>query len=165
MSGFCFLVMRTLWANDRGASLIELIMVMAILGVLAVVLLPRLNPQDFDARGFHDETLALLRYAQKTAVAQRRQVCVAFTAGSATLSQAAAEGNVPCTAPLPGPRGEVPGRVTARSGVSYQTVPGSDLVFDALGRPNAGLTLQVLAGATPLGRTITVEADTGYVHD
>lgn len=151
--------------RGQGFTLVELLIVLVVLGMLAVFLLPRLNPQDFDARGFHDETLALLRYAQKTAVAQRRNVCVAFTATTATLMQAPVEGAAPCTLDLPGPRGEVPARVTARAGVAYQVVPGSPLRFDALGRPDRGLTLQVTGGGTPLARAITVEEETGYVHD
>jgi prepilin-type N-terminal cleavage/methylation domain-containing protein len=59
--------------DQQGFTLIELIMVIVILGVLAVFAAPRIfNNADFYARGFHDETLALLRYAQKSAVAQRR---------------------------------------------------------------------------------------------
>src|SRR5450759_4081551 len=73
-------------AHQRGFTLIELIMVMVMLGVLAVFAAPRIfNSGDFYARGFHDETLALLRYAQKSAIAQRRTVCVAFTTTSACL--------------------------------------------------------------------------------
>jgi len=148
-----------------GFTLVELLAVLVVLGVLAVVLLPRLDTKAFDARGFHDEALALLRYAQKTAVAQRRNVCVALTATSLTLSQAASEGAAPCTQPLPGPKGEVPARVQARSGVDFQTVPAATLTFDALGRPSQGLTLQVRSSGAPLDRMITVEAQTGYVHD
>lgn len=69
--------------RQRGFTLIELIMVMVMLGVLAVFAAPRIfNSDDFYARGFHDETLALLRYAQKTAIAQRRTVCVTFTSSA-----------------------------------------------------------------------------------
>src|SRR5665647_2470350 len=56
-------------ASQRGFTLIELIMVMVMLGVLAVFAAPRIfNSGDFYARGFHDETLGLLRYAQKAAI-------------------------------------------------------------------------------------------------
>ncbi|HZW22007.1 type II secretion system protein, partial [Noviherbaspirillum sp.] len=63
-----------------GFTLTELIVTLVILGILAIAIVPRfLDRSTFDSRGFHDETLAILRYAQKTAIAQRRNVCVAFT--------------------------------------------------------------------------------------
>jgi MSHA pilin protein MshC len=148
----------------RGFTLIELIMVLVLIGVLAVFVAPRINSADFMGRGFHDETLALLRYAQKSAVAQRRVVCVAFGADSATLSMAAA-GVASCPGgPLTGPRGETPAKVTARSGVTYLVQP-ADFSFDGLGVPSAGQSLQVASAGVSIGLTITVEADTGYVHD
>jgi MSHA pilin protein MshC len=149
----------------RGFTLIELILVLAILGVVAVFLAPKLNPRDFEARGFHDETLALLRYAQKTAIAQRRTVCVTFGPGSATLTIVAAAGSTVCPGgSFAGPRGETPATVSARSGVAYVVQPG-DFSFDGLGQPSAARSFEVAGDGTPLGRTITVEATTGYVHD
>lgn len=73
--------------HPRGFTLIELIMVLVLLGVLAAVMVPRMmTPADFGARGFYDETLALLRYAQKTAIAQRRTVCVVLNANGVALT-------------------------------------------------------------------------------
>ena len=61
--------------TSPGFTLIELIMVIVLVGVLSVFIAPKLfNSDDFNARGFHDQTLAFLRYAQKTAIAQRRPV-------------------------------------------------------------------------------------------
>jgi len=144
----------------RGFTLIELIMVILLVGVLAVFATPRLlNSTDFNARGFHDETLAFLRYAQKTAIAQRRTVCVTFTLSSAVL-KVDNDGTAGCEANLVGPRGDSPGTITARSGVSYSSLP-TTVSFDALGQPGAAQTLQVQGVA----RSITVEAGTGYVHE
>lgn len=151
--------------RPTGFTLIELVMVLVVLGVLAVVLIPRLNTQDFDARGFHDETLAMLRYAQKTAIAQRRTVCVGFGPASLGLTVAASAGSTTCPGnALVGPRGEVPAQITARSGVTYVVQP-ANLYFDALGQPSGARSIQVAGNGTPLGPTITVEAATGYVHD
>jgi MSHA pilin protein MshC len=148
-----------------GFSLVELLIVLTLVSVLAVVAVPRLvDTGAFQSRGFHDETLALLRFAHKAAVAQRRPVCVQFAATSSTLridaDRNAATGTDGCESDLAGPRGDSPGRVSARGSVSYASVP-STLVFDGLGRPGAGLSLQVQGAA----RAITVEAVTGYVHD
>jgi len=165
MSGLFYGTTMNRTQRMNGFTLIELIMVLAILGVLAVFLAPKLNPRDFEARGFHDETLALLRYAQKTAIAQRRTVCVSFGPGSATLSIVAAAGGTSCPgASFAGPRGEIPAAVLARSGVAYVVQPG-DFSFDGLGQPSAARSFEVAGDGTPLGRTITVEASTGYVHD
>lgn len=140
-------------------------MVLLLIGILALLALPRLNTKDFEARGFFDETLALLRYAQKTAIAQRRTVCVAFAGGSATLSIATAPASNNCDGYLTGPKGETPAQVTAPADVAYQTVPASAFWFGALGQPSQALTLQVTQGGVAAGPVITVEADTGYVHD
>lgn len=149
----------------RGFTLIELVMVMVLLGVLAVFVAPRFNSSDFNARGFHDETLALLRYAQKTAIAQRRTVCVAFTTTTATLTIAAAAATANCAGnPLTGPKGESPATITAKTGVAYNALPAS-FSFDGLGQPSVAQTIQVASSGTPISLTITVEPGTGYVHD
>ena len=159
--------------RQRGFTLIELIMVIVLLGVLAVFAAPRIfSTSDINARGFHDETLGYLRYAQKTAIAQRRTVCVAFgsgATGSVTLSIASAVATFNCASAgtLTGPRGENPVVLNARNGVQYSTVP-TNFNFDGLGQPittagaaQATQTFQV-SGASP---SITIETVTGYVHE
>lgn len=155
--------------HERGFTLIELIMVIILVGILAVVAVPRLNTSDFQARGFHDETLALLRYAQKTAIAQRRTVCVTFASDSATLTIASDPGATNDCAgnALVGPKGESPATVTASSAsIAYTggTAPTA-FTFDGLGQPSAGQTIKVANNSIDINPTITVEADTGYVHD
>ncbi len=156
----------------RGFTLIELIIVIVLLGVLAVVAAPRMfNNNDFYARGFHDETLGFLRYAQKTAIAQRRTVCVTFTVASvstASLRTASAQTVPICDTPLVGPRGDMPGVITSRSGVNYAALPDT-IGFDGLGQPLSatGVVLGVARTITVPGssRVITIEPATGYVHD
>lgn len=161
-------------ASVQGFTLIELIMVVVILGVLAVFAAPRLlRPSDFYVQGFHDETLAYLRFAQKTAIAQRRTVCVTFAASSLTLTIATSAATFSCAAAgsLTGPKGETPATLTNTHGVAYGTSPSpTSFYFDGLGQPittggagaaQATQTFQV-SGAS---KTITVEAATGYVHE
>lgn len=172
--GVAVLHCKVLETTERqsGFTLIELIMVIVLVGGLAVFAAPRVfNSADFNARGFHDQTLAYLRYAQKTAVAQRRTVCVVFTGSSVTLTMAASTGTTNCTAAtataLPGPGGETPATLSARSGIAYSATPTS-FNFDGLGQPitsagaaQATQTFQVATAA----KTITVETITGYVHE
>ena len=165
--------------SQRGFTLIELIMVIVLLGVLSVFAAPRMfNNQDFYARGFHDETMAYLRYAQKTAIAQRRTVCVTFSANSLTLAAAlnapTAAANADCASAattFSGPKGESPPKLEATGTVTYTAATPAtfNFYFNGLGQPTtsagvvltAARTLQV-NGAT---QSITVEADTGYVHE
>ncbi len=151
--------------RQQGFTLIELIMVLVMLGVLAVFAAPRVfNRGDFEARGFHDQTLSTLRYAQKTAIAQRRVVCVAFTANTVTLARASLEASSNCDTPLIGARGEAV--LQAPNNIAFTSVPVA-FRFDGLGQPLEGASTPAprsfQVGNTD--RTITVEAVTGYVHD
>ena len=134
----------------------ELVMVIVIIGILAAVVLPRFFDRNtFDSRAFHDQTVSILRYAQKAAIAQRRFVCVAFTANSVTLMQGQTSA---CGATLSGPTGGAPYAVIAPAGV---TLAGFvDFNFNARGVASSAQNIAVSGYPAP----IIVEAETGYVH-
>lgn len=134
--------------------MIELVTVMLVVGILAVVALPRFADQsDFQARGFQDETRALLRYAQKSAIAQRRNVCVTLGGAGVTLtidSNTPADGTCDIAlAPPSAPRGGS-GLVPSVGSFKFQPLGDTDQA--------ANVT------ATIAGATITVDFKTGYVY-
>ena len=144
----------------RGFTLVELIMVLVVVGVLAAAALPRFwDRQVFDSRGFFDQTLSVLRYAQKSAIAERRTVCVAFTSTTVTLTIATAAGSSVCGSNLASPDGASPFVVTAKSGVSFSAAP-TNFQFNPLGQASIGQTILV----TNASGNIVIEQDTGYVH-
>ena len=159
--------------GQRGFTLVELILVLVILGVLSVYALPRMfDTKAVYARGFHDETLGHLRFAQKTAIAQRRTVCVTFTSTTVTLAIALDAATFNCTTPgttLAGPKGTTGATVslTAQRDAAFAAVP-TNFNFDGLGQPitdtGAAVATQTFA-VTDSGRTITVETATGYIHE
>ena len=133
--------------KQRGFTLVELITVMVIVGILAVAVLPRFfTVSDFEDRGSADQVKSLLRFAQKTAIAQHQNISVAISGGAAssncTTTVAATSPHLTC---------QVKSAITAGAGTH---------TFDALGRPSPNAQSTVTIGGT----AITIELETGYVH-
>ncbi len=158
-----------------GFTLVELTVILILVGILAVVAVPRFfDHGSFEARGFYDEALSILRYAHKTAVAQRRAVWFQIDATNERITLCYVN-EFPCSTPanrVPGPYGESPYTVTAADGVDLQATTTA-YFFDALGRPyNSGdtvptstfatLTVSIAGGGQT--RTITIERESGYAH-
>lgn len=149
-----------------GFSMVELVTVIVIVGILAAVAVPRMVSQgSFASRGFFDQAMSTLRYAQKAAISQHQFVCITFTANSMSLGT----GNTAaCGTPLSGPDGgPAPYTVTNTASATFAATPAT-LVFDALGRPMdaAGVLLAAnrVINVTGYAAPITVERETGYVH-
>ncbi|RIX46943.1 MAG: prepilin-type N-terminal cleavage/methylation domain-containing protein [Rhodocyclales bacterium GT-UBC] len=146
--------------SQRGFSTIELVVVLILMGILAAIALPRLSGGGFDDRGFRDQLVAALRYAQKSAVAARITVCAGFTLSPSTVTfQRAAQGASNCSGgvALEGPDGN-PLVLSSKSSAAFAALP-PDIVFDSAGRPLTGAA-SIVVGTLSL----SVEAETGYVH-
>lgn len=146
----------------RGFSLVELVTVLAIVGALAAVALPRfVDQQAIKVRGFYDEALSAARYAQKFAVATGCEVQLSVAAGVYTLNQRAttcSTGAFTRAVVHPGSRaatftGTVPPDITF-------TMTASPVVFDALGKTTDGTTRTVTVGT----RTFQIVGATGYAQ-
>lgn len=173
----------TAW--QRGFTLVELILVILVMGILGATAAGRFMDRNvMDRQTFADQAGALLRYAQKVAVAQGRDVWVVMSSGgiklcytkvcaasehllapggtnSETSATRALCPNQPawaCEAP--------PAGVTLGAAINFY--------FDALGKPYVEVGAASAAMTAPLSvpvqsaglasRVITVEAETGYVH-
>lgn len=127
--------------DQCGFTLVELITVMVIVGVLAVAVLPRFfTVSEFEDRGSADQVKSILRFAQKTAVAQRRNISVTISAATTPN----------CTTTLAG------ASLTCQVKSSVVT---NTVTFNALGRRTSATGVIAVGGTD-----ITIEAETGYVH-
>ena len=145
--------------KHSGFTMVELVVVLIIVGIMAAFAAPRFfDKQAYSDRGFYDQTLAITRYAQKSAIALRRNVCVNIAPASINLTYASAAGSgSACDTALPSPvGGSSPFTITAPSGVTLS--PSTTITFTALGSVGATTTITVSSG------TITVESGTGYVR-
>ncbi len=152
-----------MFGDRRGFTLTELVMVLVIAGVLAAVAIPYLSDRlTFSTRGFADEVRAALQYAQKVAVAQRRNVCAIVAINSLSLTQATVAGaGEACTAPVLNiSTGAGFVLNTPTPAVTFTTGIGT-INFDALGRVAIAATVTVTGGQAI---QIKVEAVTGYVR-
>ena len=139
-----------------GFTLIELVTVMAIAAILVAIAVSRISTTSFDTEGFANRAAAMVRYAQKIAISQRRTVAVVISGNTLSLCYT----DTTCSG---GSVHEPPGTnafsYTAQSPISITA--GTSFTFNPLGKPSAGQTITVTGD---IARNIVIEAETGYVH-
>lgn len=157
-------------SRQSGFTMTELVTVMLVIGILAVVVLPRFDLlRGYDEVGYRDKVRATLEFARKSAVAQRRNVRVVLAGNNLTLSidndipEGGSAGTYPRALTLPSSDGACGGatnQICAPSGITLASATAT-LTFSALGKPSTAATYTVTGDSAA---TIVVEAETGYVH-
>jgi MSHA pilin protein MshC len=168
------------YRRQQAFTIVELIAVMIVVGIMAAVATPRFfEREQFDGRAFADQTVGMLRYGQKLAIAQNRPVFVrlngasvalCFTAACVTVSDrvlppaGANSGSVGTLAACANATAwlceGLPNKITYVVGSSAAvTVPPTpvvtDFYFNALGRPFAAADTEPVSTFPP-SMTITI---------
>jgi MSHA pilin protein MshC len=140
----------------KGFTLAELVIVIVVAAILAAIAIPQFNQPEIDAAWFHEQARSTVRYAQRTAVAQRRCVFVEVAPPELRLLY----GDVNCAITATKVRDLARGddvEITAPAGVALSAAP-NPFRFNGLGQPSAAATVTVGS------KTIVVNAETGYVQ-
>lgn len=158
-------MIRIMRKRNDGFTLVELIAVITVVGILAAIAGPKFIGNDvFETRGAQGTMLSALRYAQKTAVAQRKVVYVNVNTATRTVCLGFTSN---CSSTVIDPVTQSAYSKTLSSAITL-TASNAGLGFDGLGRPvpNSGATysIQNSVDASQLAKVITVEAETGYVR-
>ena len=156
--------------NDGGFTLIELVMVLALLAIMAAVAIPRFTGYGGIKLGNAVMAIASdIRYAQNRATTTQDRSQVSFTVNGYTINSCANYTVSTCTCAAWNPVKTV-GLSIDYSGVTIASTV-SFLEFDSLGRPyNGGASCAVSASAVVTAsysgepdRTISIQNQTGMV--
>jgi len=166
----------------NGFTLIELVMVIVLIGILAVVVAPRLgNVTGTNASALKDKLRADLRYTQNLAMTRSQRYRMYLNAspapasGYAVVNDANADGwgTTGANEYAPDPAGGGPLLVTLNTGdFTGMTIgvpangAGGFVEFNSLGSPTTGgvALIRVYANGVAIGNDITISAQTGAVN-
>jgi MSHA pilin protein MshC len=138
-------------SSERGFTLLELVTVLLLVGILAVVAIPKLQGAvSFRDDGWHDQLVAALHYAQKMAVSHRRLVCASVGAAGVALSIASTNPATSCGVVLPGLDGQALA-ADSKGGAAASIGPAGTVFFQPSGRVTSDG-----AGSSSATRTISI---------
>jgi len=153
--------------RQAGFTLVELIAILMVVGVLAVVAMPKLDAgSSLRNDAARDEALAALRLAGQTALSHRRLVCAEVATGAVTLRIASARGAAACDTAYAGPDGQA--AFTANTGAAtFALSPSGALYFQPDGRvtsDGAGTAVSNRTLTVSNASSITISGETGFVR-
>jgi MSHA pilin protein MshC len=151
--------------HSSGFTLVELVVVIALMAIMVAVAAPRFASGDiFETRGDAGLLSSTLRYAQKTAIAQRKQVFVVHTDATPDVVNLCFD--AACNQAVISPETGAAYVFTSSKNVNVDSSNAS-LGFDGLGRaiPDQAASYTVTNRKNNAQSvTINVEASTGYIH-
>ena len=147
--------------------MVELIAVLLLVGVLAVVAMPRLDAA-LALRGaaWRDQVQAAALQARSLATGHRRLVCLTVTTGAVNLAIASANPASSCNTTLTGPDGDARWAVDTQA-LAVSVSPGGTLHFQPDGRitsDGAGLTAVNASVAIAGEAALQITGETGLVR-
>ena len=150
-------------SRDSGFSLIELIAVVILLGILGIVALGRFTGGDaFAARGFFDDTVGAVRFAQKLAISSGCDVRVVMTATGYQLFQSSTCTSNPFDINVRNPANRANDYVNNDIPSGYTLTAGT-ITFTARGQRENATSVCSLSGG-PVTYNLRVHQDTGLVE-
>ena len=155
-------------AHARGFTIVELVAVLAVVGILAVVAVSRMPSGDTFSLASAGDTLAgTIRYAHKRAIAARTTVWVRVDTAAGTV-RVCADAAPACAQPLtdPGASGALVFTAPAGAALSVQPPAVTAFAFDGLGRvqSGSGQTTQLVLDAASATAVVLTCNETGLTE-